>query len=104
MNSDSPEPYRFSSWSGSESHRREQGSCRPPQTAPNLVAHFCIAKDTPCQIRRVSETKWRSFRTRRDLGFDHYEFNDCGSMVFRDNGYQIRVPLYRVVSTQKKPF
>lgn len=81
----------MTSWTGIESQRREQGTCAAPRHEPNTIARFTIPASVPREIQRISETNWRPFRTRRELGFNRYESAKDGYVVFREEGYLIRV-------------
>lgn len=84
------------SWTGSETQRREQGGCKPPTAPPNTTPRYTIQAKTPCQIRRVTETKWQSYVTRGTTHYDRCEGKPRSFLIFRLEGYQIRVLARRV--------
>jgi hypothetical protein len=85
------------SWTGSERQRRPQGICLPPKHPPRKVPRFFIPAGTSCTVSKISPNHWRPHVTRRDLGFDRYEEADGASMVFREQGYFLRVARQFVV-------
>ena len=94
------EPVRASSWTGSESQSREQGTCLPPTNDPVVVPLYRIRPGTKCQIRNVAADEWRDHTTTEELGYESlYQWED-GFLHFRDKGLVIRVS-YRYVSKRK---
>lgn len=86
------------SWTGSETQRREQGSCRPPEHAPNREPKFFIAAGTTAFIKRVEQITFGPYVTKLDRGFERYESYDRENRryVFRDRGFQLAVSTAKV--------
>jgi hypothetical protein len=87
---DSQSPIRQSSWSGSETARREQGFCRAPVHAP-VAEVFVVPAGTAAWVRRVTEVRWARHATRREITFLRAEFVDKGCLIIRVDGWQLRV-------------
>lgn len=83
-------PIRQSSWSGSETSRREQGFCRAPIHAP-VAEVFVVPAGTAAWVRRVTEVRWARHDTRREITFLRAEFVDRGCLIIRADGWQLRV-------------
>jgi hypothetical protein len=101
-----PMMQRMASWTGSEDERREQGVCRPPAVGPFRVPRFTILPGTPCHIKPVDQLDWQAFVTRKPLGFERYESKDGNLLIFRDQGYQLRIASRLVrynVTSHKRP-
>ncbi len=85
-----PAPIRQSSWSGSETARREQGFCRAP-IHPPVAEVFVVPAGTAAWVRRVTEIRWARHATRREITFLRAEFVDKGCLIIRADGWQLRV-------------
>lgn len=83
-------PICQSSWSGSETARREQGFCRAPVHAP-VAEVFVVPSGTAAWVRRVTEVHWARHATRREITFLRAEFVDKGCLIIRVDGWQLRV-------------
>jgi hypothetical protein len=97
---------RMASWAGSEELRREQGVCRPPVSEPFRVPRFTIQAGQRCHIKPVEAMDWRPYKTTKPLGFDRYEAKDGKQLIFRDQGYQLRIAPHLVrcnVTVHKRP-
>jgi hypothetical protein len=64
---------------------------RAPKRPPRKVPRFFIPSGTPCTVTKIMPNNWRPHVTRRDLGFERYEQVDGDSMVFREQGFFLRV-------------
>ena len=93
------ETVRQTSWSGSESQRRSQGTCssngyRPCVRPPRYV----IEAGTPVKVRPLSgpgSKTWRPYVTKRTLTFDHPTHRiGRRELVFHEAGYAIRIDDY----------
>jgi hypothetical protein len=84
---------RQTSWTGSENERREQGICLPPTRPAKKGSRFFVPVRTPCAISRVSPLGWRSYITRKDVGFERFESYRAGVFEFRSDvgGWLMRV-------------
>ena len=84
------------SWSGSERARRPQGMCRPPAHEATVEVLF-VPAGTWGWVRRVTESDWQQFATTRDCKFLRAEYVDGSCLVFRQDGWQLRIPSRAVV-------
>lgn len=94
---------KATSWSGSESSRREQGICRPPAHKPDKTPRFIVQAGTPCSIRPVTDPTWQGYRTRKTVGFDRYESLCDGCYVFRLDGYLMLIGKEKVQCNTAEP-
>jgi hypothetical protein len=86
------QPYRATSWSGSEELRRaEPGACLPPTRPPVSVPRFAVPIGTACQVSRLMPLAWRAHVTRKALAFERHEGYRNGWYTFRECGYLVRV-------------
>lgn len=60
------------------------------------MAMYTIPRGVRCQIRRVSEAKWRPYVTKAQTSFDRAEDSRARTMIFRLEGWQIRVLVSRI--------
>jgi hypothetical protein len=58
-----------------------------PTKAPRHVPRFFVPAGTPCAVSKVSPLDWRTYTTRRGLGFERFErYERCDTGGF----YQFR--------------
>lgn len=91
------------SWSGSERERREQMPCSPPSVATRFTPRFRIPAGTAVQVCEVVDSgkHWMNYTTKREIGFERYEYAECGEYVFRESGYFVRVRFNRVIQRKR---
>lgn len=83
---------REASWTGSESQRRPQGNCSSNGYVPVTTHRFEIPQGTVVDVKDIQKNgAWFSYKTRRALGYARYESRVAGALVFREEGYWIRV-------------
>lgn len=88
---------RTSSWTGSESRRREQGACRPPTAPINQTPRYLVPAGVCGFYRRADEPQWRPWTTTCANGFERFEHIEDGCPVFRSGGYLLKVDGQAVV-------
>lgn len=82
---------RATSWSGSETQRREQGGCTPaPKTDFGTI--YRIPSGTSVAYKMGGDDDWAPHITRIPLEFNEREDADSVYFYFRHCGYRIRVP------------
>ena len=87
----------MTSWTGSESQRKPQGICLPPKMAPAIPAFkYVVPAVIKCEIRRVTESNYRTYTTTKEIGFQRAERKRYGMYEFRMNGWMIRVRLWQI--------
>lgn len=98
------------SWTGSETQRREQGNCPaspidstasiPPWERERAKPdRWELPAGTPILVRKLEDgpKKWQPHRTREALQFATAEHIAAGKMVFRHLGYIISVSARHVI-------
>lgn len=78
-------------WSGSSAQRKPQGVCLPPKRKVEHIPRFVIPVGTVCFIRKVTESDFRPYRTKKEVAFDRYESRRGSLCDFRMQGWMIRV-------------
>jgi hypothetical protein len=90
------ERVREASWSGSEVDRKEQGICMPWGKPAAVVPKFVIPARTEVLITRLSPIFWKAYTTRRELAFERYDQRDGVCVIFREQGYLIKLEWSKV--------
>jgi hypothetical protein len=90
-------PMRATSWTGSELQRHPQGTCSSNGYKTPEVHRFEIPTGTKVEIKKIADgDKWIKFQTTKSLGFARYECREGGWLIFREQGWWLRVKGWRI--------
>ena len=66
---------------------------RPRKPRTKKQVHLTIPAGVLAFVRKIGETEYRTYRTKRKRTFDGFHLHDrsTGYMTFRDNGYELAI-------------
>lgn len=86
------------SWTGSELQRRPQGVCLPPATTSSTAPRYLLPAGTQVEVANLHQLgTWKPHTIRSPIGFERYESREGTCLIFRHEGWLIKVPHHKAL-------